>query len=121
MVVEPASFAPVQVAEGADLRAVDDQEDLRRVREVETAVFGTPHAVVERFLGLRMLSDPRIRLFLATLDGRVVGEAAAYLVDGTVGIFGVGVVAPARGRGIGAALTRVAAHAFGGQADLAWL
>jgi hypothetical protein len=33
----------------------------------------------------------------------------------------VGVVAPARGRGIGAALTRVAAHAFGGQADLAWL
>jgi ribosomal protein S18 acetylase RimI-like enzyme len=121
MVAEIASLAPGRVPEGADLHLVDDEDDLRLVREVETVVFGTPRGVAERFLGPRMLVDPRIRLFLARLDGRVVGQAAAYLVEGAVGVFGVAVVAPARGRGIGAALTRLAAHAFGDRADLAWL
>jgi GNAT superfamily N-acetyltransferase len=121
MAAEVASLAGGSVPEGVELRPVEDAGDLPGVREVETAVFGTPSGIAERFIGRRMLEDPSIRLFLAMLDGRVVGEAAAYLAEGAVGIFGVGVVPPARGRGIGAALTRLAANAFGDRADLAWL
>jgi ribosomal protein S18 acetylase RimI-like enzyme len=52
--------------------------------------------------------------------GRAVGEALATHLAGTVGIFGVGVIPGARGRGIGAALTVTAARSFP-SADLAWL
>ncbi|HWL89835.1 MAG TPA: GNAT family N-acetyltransferase, partial [Actinomycetota bacterium] len=54
-------------------------------------------------------------------DGEPVGEASAYRLHDTVGIFGVGVVEAARRRGIGAALTLRAARAFDGTTDLAWL
>ena len=67
------------------------------------------------------LEDERVRILVAWVDGEPVGEATGYLADGTVGIFGVGVVEGARRRGIGAALTARAATAFGDRADLVWL
>ena len=66
-----------------------------------------------------MLEDDRVRMF--TAHRRTVGEASAYLLHDTVGIFGVGVVEAARRRGVGAALTLRASRAFVDRADLAWL
>ena len=95
--------------------------ELEAVRTVEVAAFGTPAEIAERFVGRRMLKDPRVRMFTAWIDGEPVGEASAYLLHDTVGIFGVGVVESARRRGIGAALTLRAARAFDDRTDLAWL
>ena len=106
---------------GVEITEVRDEADLPAVRAVEVATFGTSPAVAVRFVGRRMVEDERVRMFLAWIDGRPVGEATGYLLDDTVGIFGVGVVEEARRRGIGAALTLRAAAAFGGRADLAWL
>lgn len=104
-----------------ELRDALVPSDLEGVRAVEASVFGTAPEIAERFIGPAMLRDPRIRILTARVDGRAVGGAAAYLLGDTVGIFGVGVIPSERGRGIGAALTRRAATAFGDRADLAWL
>lgn len=121
MAVEVAVLPEQPPPRGVEIRRVTRPADLDAVRAVEVATFGTPTAVAERFVGTGMLGHERIETFTAWTRDEPVGEATAYLVDGAVGIFGVGVVGPARRRGIGAALTLRAARAFGGRADLAWL
>jgi ribosomal protein S18 acetylase RimI-like enzyme len=106
---------------GAEITEIHEEGALAAMRAVEVATFGTDPRVAERFVGRRMLEDERVRMFIAWSDGRPVGEATGYLLDDTVGIFGVGVVEDARRRGIGAALTLRAASAFGDRADVAWL
>jgi hypothetical protein len=113
----PAERAP----SGVEIREVRHERELAAVRGVETATFGTPRAIAERFVGPGMLADPRVRMFTAWIDGEAVGEASAYLLHDTVGIFGVGVVDSARRRGIGAALTVRAGRAFDDRTDLTWL
>ncbi|HEV2951628.1 MAG TPA: GNAT family N-acetyltransferase, partial [Actinomycetota bacterium] len=123
----PAMAAPISLlpAEGApadvEIRHVREERDLEAVRVVEVAAFETPAEIADRFVGPRMLGDERVRMFSAWIDGEPVGEASAYLLGDTVGVFGVGVVEPARRRGIGAALTLRAARAFDDRTDLAWL
>ena len=118
----PISLLPEeQLPSGVEIRHVHDEQELDAVRTVEVAAFGTPVEIAERFVGRKMLEDPRVRMFTAWIDGEPVGEASAYLLHDTVGIFGVGVVESARRRGIGAALTLRAARAFDDRTDLAWL
>lgn len=52
-----------------------------------------------------ILDDPGMSIFLGRVDGRAVGAAMGYLTDDAVGVFGVTVVASARRRGYGTALT----------------
>jgi GNAT superfamily N-acetyltransferase len=123
----PTMAAPIgglpsePVLPGIEIREARERHDLEAVRAVEVATFGTPRDIAERFVGPRMLEDDRVRMFTAWIDGEPVGEASAYLLHDTVGIFGVGVVEAARRRGIGAALTLRASRAFEDRADLAWL
>jgi GNAT superfamily N-acetyltransferase len=121
MAVTIVDLDDASTTEDLTIRPVSEPEDLIAVHEIEVATFGTPAPIAERFVGRRMLEDERVRMFTAWLDDRPVGEATGYLLDGTVGVFGVGVVQGARRRGIGAALTVRAARAFGDRADLAWL
>lgn len=110
-----------RVPSGVDVRLVEEDRELSAVRAVEVAAFGTPPEIAARFVGRRMLEDERVRMFTAWIDGEPVGEASAYLLHDTVGIFGVGVVDSARRRGIGTALTVAAARAFEDRAEIAWL
>ena len=121
MAVATASLPPEEVLPDVEIRLVEDDHELDAVRAVEVATFGTPAEIAERFVGRKMLDDPRVRMFTAWIDGEPVGEASAYLLHNTVGIFGVGVLEQARHRGIGAALTLRAARAFADRTDLAWL
>jgi GNAT superfamily N-acetyltransferase len=118
----PVSSLPAEEAPaGVEIREVQRERDLGAVRAVEVATFGTPTDIAERFVGRRMLEDERVRIYTAWIDGEPVGEGSAYLLQDTVGIFGVGVVEAARRRGIGAALTVRAGRAFEDRTDLAWL
>jgi GNAT superfamily N-acetyltransferase len=112
-----SASTPIEV----EIRDVRDERDLEAVRSVEVATFGTPREIAERFVGTGMLEDDRVRMYTAWIDGEPVGEASAYLLHDTVGIFGVGVVETARRRGIGTALTIRAGMAFDDRTDLAWL
>jgi GNAT superfamily N-acetyltransferase len=121
MVAAIADLPDVPAAPGVEIRPVVDEADLDAIRAIEVAAFGADPAITERFVGPRMLREERIRMFTAWSDGRPIGEASAYLVNGTVAIFGVGVVEAARRQGVGAAITARAARAFGDRADVAWL
>lgn len=52
-----------------------------------------------------VLDEPRMAMFTARVGGRAVGAAMAYVSEDAVGVFGVTVVASARRRGYGTALT----------------
>jgi ribosomal protein S18 acetylase RimI-like enzyme len=121
MVVHLGELSAPTDLDGVEITEIREEGELPAVRAVEMATFGTEPSVAERFVARRMLEDERVRMFVAWIDGRPVGEATGYLLDDTVGIFGVGVIEDARRRGIGAALTLRAAAAFGDRADLAWL
>jgi len=63
-----------------------------------------PHALLRAETGL-------IQRFIATLDGRIVGQSAVFFstgASGTAGIYDVGVIPEARGQGIGKAVTLAA-------------
>jgi GNAT superfamily N-acetyltransferase len=68
-----------------------------------------------------MVGATDIVLLLARHEGVPVGGALGVRVDATVGVFGVGVVAASRRRGLGGALTCAAARAVGMPDDVAWL
>ena len=121
MAVAVGGLPETPTPDGVTIRSVTDPSDLPAVRTIEVEAFGTASDVVDRFIGPGLLADHHVRAFTAWLDRDPVGEAFAYRTEATVGIFGVGVLAEARRRGIGAALTGAAARAFGEAADLAWL
>jgi ribosomal protein S18 acetylase RimI-like enzyme len=105
---------------GIAIEPVEDELDLDGLRSVEVEAFGTAPEVADGLIGRTLLQRSDARLWRARDGERTVGEALGLFLDGTVGVFGVGVLEHARGRGIGAALTTAAARSFP-EADLAWL
>jgi hypothetical protein len=55
-----------------------------------------------------ILDDPDMEMILGRLGGRPIGAAMGYRTEDAVGVFGVTVVASARRRGYGTALTQAA-------------
>jgi GNAT superfamily N-acetyltransferase len=106
--------------DGIAIEPVEDAEALRSLRAVEVDAFGTSPEVADGLIGPAILDRPDALPWRALDGDRTVGEALALHLDGTVGVFGVGVVPAARGRGIGSALTAAAVASFPA-ADLAWL
>jgi hypothetical protein len=84
--------------------------DVEAFEAVSVRGFETEEATVEpgSVHPATVLSDPRMVLWLARVDGAPVGAAMSYRTDEAVGVFGVTVIASARRRGYGAALTRAA-------------
>jgi ribosomal protein S18 acetylase RimI-like enzyme len=109
-----------QDPEGVAIEPVEDREALAGLRAVEVEAFGTAPEVAEGLVGPALLERDDACLWRARDAELTVGEAAGLRLDGTVGVFGVGVLEASRGRGIGAALTTAAARSFP-EADLAWL
>jgi GNAT superfamily N-acetyltransferase len=108
--------------DGVEVEAVTSEADIDidAVRKVDLEAFGGDVDIVTRFVGPRMLRDPRVRMWLARADGLPVGESSAYHLGDTVGVFGVGVIDGYRRRGIGTLLTVLSARTFR-SVDLAWL
>jgi hypothetical protein len=52
-----------------------------------------------------ILDSPDMEMFIGRVDGRAVGAAMGYRTENAIGVFGVTVVASARRRGYGTALT----------------
>jgi ribosomal protein S18 acetylase RimI-like enzyme len=120
MTARPASIARPASPPGLGLTRVVDAAGLDAMVRVEIDAFGTDPDVARGLLSTGMLNDPQTRAFVGTLGGEPVGQSIATHHAGAVGIFGVGVRAAARRRGVGALMTAAAAAAFP-DGDLAWL
>lgn len=63
---------------------------------------------VSRIMDERVVVDGAMRCWVAFADGEAVGTSVAYLSDGVVGVYLVGVVPRMRRQGLGEALTCLA-------------
>ncbi len=118
----PEAVAP---APGVELRRLDSGEDAPtywRIAATSYADIGFPPEIFEHYDGREGLLADNVVAFIAELDGEPVGIAMTIVSGGVAGIYWVGNLKQARGRGIGRAVTAAVTNAgFDLGADLASL
>ena len=101
--------APAFVPEGIDVRLVEDADGMRTANAVAAAGFGSPEgladAIVERLLPVGLSDAGPLRIVVASLDGRPVGTAFAFVAGEVAAVYNVATAPDARGRGVGGAVT----------------
>jgi ribosomal protein S18 acetylase RimI-like enzyme len=101
--------------EGTTIDRVATEADVRDFAEVRAVAYkslGMPEAVGRRhFTEPRTLLAPHIHAFVARIDGAPAAAAMCSLSHGVSGIYWVGTMPAARGRGLAEAVTRVATNA----------
>jgi GNAT superfamily N-acetyltransferase len=122
MVADPRSLRPADLPPDVSIKSVETDADVEGIVEVGVAAFDDDPAVGRAFYGAGARGRPDVKVFLAMRGADPVGIASGYRAEdgATVGVMGVGVVPEMRGKGLGSALTVLAARSFPG-ADLAWL
>jgi len=103
----------IRPAAGVGLRRVESAEDAEQYWRIAAAAYrdiGFPPEVFGFYRGLEELAAPggAAAAFLAYLDGAPVAIAMTIVSHGIAGIYWVGSLAEARGRGIGRAVTTAA-------------
>jgi ribosomal protein S18 acetylase RimI-like enzyme len=100
---------------GIDLRPVTTADDVAaygRVMGPAYATYGMPEDVLPAMLGnLETLRAPHIVAFVARVDGTPVAGAMTVVTHGVAGIYWVGTIPAARGRGLAELCTRAAGNA----------
>ncbi len=121
MTLMVSDLGPEPVPAGVEIRLVEDAAGMAAVADLQVEIFGWTPEVAHGFCTPAALATPGVGFYLGLLDGAPVASAIAHVHEGTVGIFGVGVVPAARRRGIGTAITAVVIADAHEKADLAWL
>lgn len=106
--------APPELPPGAELRrltAVEQAPDFWRVATTSYASIGFPPEVFAGYKNHAGLLAENVVAFLALLDGEPVGIAMTMVSHGVAGIYWVGSLEQARGKGIGRAVTAAATNA----------
>jgi len=98
--------------DGVEVERVRDLDALGRFAEVLLTAFERPrsdHAGwIAAFGAIGLGEQSPWQHFVATIEGRTVATASVFLGGGTAGVYHVGTLPAARGRGAGGAVTRVA-------------
>jgi GNAT superfamily N-acetyltransferase len=110
MVLDPIPTEAAAPPPGLDIVVVDGST-IEAYGEVLASAFGMPPELVSAVLGPDLLGVAGFTGFLGLMGGAPVATSALYRSEDTAGVYNVGTVAAARGKGIGAALTWAAAHA----------
>jgi GNAT superfamily N-acetyltransferase len=119
-----AAFTPAPIAPGLTVR-VARSSDVEAVVRVDCAAFGGESSLERPWLEPHLDAGP-VTVALALLEGEPVGTAYTLRSDGRAGpalyLAGVGVVEPARGRGVAAAMSSwLLERGFASGAELAHL
>jgi ribosomal protein S18 acetylase RimI-like enzyme len=100
--------------EETDIRRVTTREEVAQFADLNAnayTVYGTPFEATRSHFGRPdVFLEPHIALFLAYVDGEPASAAMTLLSHGIAGIYWVGTVEAARGRGLADAVTRVATN-----------
>jgi ribosomal protein S18 acetylase RimI-like enzyme len=107
----PAAAAPP----GVELRRVSTPADARAYADVQSAAYATygmrPDVAPALLPNLATLLAPHIAAFLAVLEGRPAAGAMTIVTHGVAGVYWVGTIPEARGRGLAELCTRAAGNA----------
>jgi GNAT superfamily N-acetyltransferase len=122
---EPLPAEPGVADADADLRRLTSEDEAPDFWAVAKAAYASNGFPPEVFAGYtehsRLLAD-NIAAYIARIDGEPVSIALTIVSDGVAGIYWVGSVESARGRGLGRAVTAAATNAgFDLGADVASL
>jgi ribosomal protein S18 acetylase RimI-like enzyme len=98
-------------AELRRLTAIEQANDFWRVATTSYASIGFPPEVFAGYTNHAGLLAENIVAFLALLDGKPVGIAMTMVSHGVAGIYWVGSLEQARGKGLGRAVTGAATNA----------
>jgi ribosomal protein S18 acetylase RimI-like enzyme len=108
-------LAEAEPPSGVALRrvaAADDARDFAAVNARAYATYGMPEDVGPAVLGSPAVTiGPHIAAFVAYLDGAPAAAAMVIVTHGVAGIYWVGTVPEARGRGLAELVTRAAGNA----------
>jgi GNAT superfamily N-acetyltransferase len=107
-------LAPPELPAGAELRkltAVEQATDFWHVAVASYSSIGFPPEVFAGYTNHAGLLAENVVAFLALLDGEPVGIAMTMVSHGVAGIYWVGSLEQARGKGIGRAVTVAATNA----------
>lgn len=107
-------LAPPELPAGAELRkltAVEQATDFWQVAVASYSSIGFPPEVFTGYTNHAGLLAENVVAFLALLDGEPVGIAMTMVSHGVAGIYWVGSLEQARGKGIGRAVTVAATNA----------
>jgi len=103
---------PLPVRQPVTIQRVEDQRMLAVWAQVFTQGYGLPDSIAPAFLALMEGLGTTFPLhhYLGLLNEQPVATATLFVGGGVVGIYNVATLAPARGRGIGSAMTLTALH-----------
>jgi GNAT superfamily N-acetyltransferase len=107
-------LAPPELPSGAELRrltATDQATDFFQVATTSYASIGFPPEVFAGYTNHAGLLAENVVAFLALLDGEPVSIAMTIVSHGVAGIYWVGSLEQARGKGLGRAVTVAATNA----------
>ena len=94
---------------GMTIEKVRDTETLKHFGAILSTVFELPEFVTEGFLdifsSLSLGAEQPLQNYVGFLNGELVGASSLFMGAGVAGIYNVGTVPEARGKGIGAAIT----------------
>lgn len=94
---------------GLIIEKVRDTETLKRFGDILSTVFEFPAFVTEGYLdifgGLGLGAEQPLQNYVGFLNGELVGASSLFMGAGVAGIYNVGTIPEARGKGIGAAMT----------------
>lgn len=101
MALHPIPEPPTTPADVTiDLVGEEDEADLAIYAEL-----GMGEDAVRKLFGHSFRTDPNVRVFVARLDGELVGTSLAVRTDDVTGVYAVGTAKSARKRGVGTAAT----------------
>jgi hypothetical protein len=105
--LRPAGPVSIEVPSELEVVRVSTAAEVEEFEAVSVRGFENEDAIITpgAIHPPAILEDEKIEMFLARVDDRPVGSAMGYRTDDAVGVFGVTVVASARRRGYGTALT----------------
>ncbi|RQX00868.1 GNAT family N-acetyltransferase [Micromonospora inaquosa] len=113
-------FRPASTQQ-TSIRRVDAAES-DRYTDVFTESFEAPEGVFGSLMGGAVLDTDGMTGYLAEESGRSIGTALGMQAHGAIGVFNIGVVPSARGRGLGRMLTEaVLRDGIAAGADVAYL
>jgi ribosomal protein S18 acetylase RimI-like enzyme len=116
-----ADLPPLELPDGVEIRAVDDDaEALAEATRISLVTNGFPEDVTQAFVdAYERAGLDTVVTFLGTADGVPAAASSLLLADGVAALYNVGTLEEHRGRGLGRAISLAALHA-GREAGRAW-